>query len=137
MISKYKGFSLIEVLVSMLVLGVGVLGLIKLQTYMEVKSDNALTTIDALYLAEEKLETFRTRSQSAATGTMLYSAITSGSESLTVAGKPADRIVAVIDDSPVVGSKKITVTVGWNDRWETRQEVKLETVISKYNEFDD
>jgi type IV pilus assembly protein PilV len=63
MISKSKGFSLIEVLISFVVLTVGVLGLVKLQTYMEVKSENALITIDALYLAEEKLEYFQFRAR--------------------------------------------------------------------------
>ena len=137
MTSNNKGFSLLEVLIAMIVLALGVVGLMKLQTYMEVKSENALTTIDALYLAEEKLEQFQTRSQSAAVGTILYSSIVGGTETLSISGKPADRIVTVVDDTPVVGAKKVTVTVSWNDRWDTSQQVSLETVISKFNEFDD
>jgi len=86
MIFNSKGFSLIEVLISLVVLSVGVLGLVKMQTYMEVKSENALHSIDALHLAEQKLELFRTRSQSAATGTILYSSIVNSTESLSMAG---------------------------------------------------
>ncbi|EAS42999.1 type IV pilus modification PilV family protein, partial [Photobacterium profundum] len=119
MIYKSKGFSLIEVLISFVVLTVGVLGLVKLQTYMEVKSENALHSIDALYLAEEKLELFRTRSQSAGTGTILYSDIKSSTESLLMAGTTVSRVVVVNNDTPVPGSKQIKVSVIWSDRWNT------------------
>ncbi|MGF1869674.1 type IV pilus modification PilV family protein [Photobacterium indicum] len=136
MISKSKGFSLIEVLISFVVLTVGVLGLVKLQAYMEVKSENALHSIDALYLAEEKLELFQTRSQSAGTGTMLYSDIKGSTESLSMAGTTVSRVVVVKNDFPVLGTKHIKVSVNWTDRWNTPQTVALDTVISKYSEFD-
>jgi len=136
MIFNSKGFSLIEVLISLVVLSVGVLGLVKMQTYMEVKSENALHSIDALHLAEQKLELFRTRSQSAATGTILYSSIVNSTESLSMAGTTVSRVVTVKDDTPVVGTKEITVTVSWADRWNNTQTVALDTVISKYSEFD-
>ena len=66
MTSKQKGFSLIEVLVSTLLLGGGVLGLTQLQVYMEKESEYALNSLEALQLAEEKLEWFRTRGASSA-----------------------------------------------------------------------
>ncbi len=135
MISKSKGFSLIEVLISFVVLTVGVLGLVKLQTYMEVKSENALHSIDALYLAEEKLEKFRTRSQSVGTD-MLYSDIKSSTKSLPMAGMTVSRVVTVKNDFPVLGTKHIKVSVNWTDRWNNTQTVALDTVISKYSEFD-
>lgn len=137
MISNAKGFSLIEVLISLIVLSVGVLGLVKLQTYMEVKSENALRTIDALYLAEETLERFQTRAQVVGTGTILYSSIIpSPKTSVSMAGATVTHEVKVIDDTPVVGAKKIKVIVSWKDRWDTLQQVSLDTVISKYSEFD-
>ncbi|WP_064605703.1 type IV pilus modification PilV family protein [Photobacterium sp. J15] len=136
MTSNQSGFSLIEVLISLLVLSVGVLGLVKLQTYMEVKSENALHSIDALYLAEEKLEQFRTRAQSAATGTILYNEIKDEMKSISMAGMSVHREVTVIPDAPVTGAKQVTVTVSWEDRWDNPQSVTLDTVISKYSEFD-
>ncbi|PSU46797.1 pilus assembly protein PilV [Photobacterium frigidiphilum] len=135
MISKSKGFSLIEVLISFVVLTVGVLGLVKLQTYMEVKSENALHSIDALYLAEEKLERFRTRSQSAGTGTMLYSDIKGSTESLSMVGTTVSRVV-VVTNAPVPDAKQIKVSIIWRDRWNTTQSVALGTIITKYSEFD-
>ncbi|MEZ8385270.1 prepilin-type N-terminal cleavage/methylation domain-containing protein, partial [Vibrio splendidus] len=52
MISKHSGFSLIEVLISFLLIGVASLGLVKLQVYAEQKSDFALHSVEALHFAE-------------------------------------------------------------------------------------
>ena len=136
MTSNQRGFSLIEVLIALTIMAVGVMGLIKVQSFMEVKAENALKTLDALYLAEEKLEEFRTRAQSAAGGTIAYSSIVSQTESVSMAASTVTREVTVIGDSPVSGAKKITVSVSWKDRMEQSQVVSLETVISKYSEFD-
>ena len=136
MTSKQRGFSLIEVLIALTIMAVGVIGMIKMQSFMEVKAENALKTLDALYLAEEKLEKFRTRAQSAAGGTIAYSSIVNQTESVSMAASTVTRKVTVIDNSPVPDAKKITVSVEWKDRLEQSQAVSLETVISKYSEFD-
>lgn len=136
MTSNQSGFSLIEVLIALTIMAVGVMGLVKTQAFMEQKAEIALNTLDALYLAEEKLEHFRTRAQSAAGGTIAYSSIVSETESISIATSTATRNVTVIDNSPVAGAKKITVSVSWHDRREQLQAVSLDTVISKYSEFD-
>ncbi|OXE34131.1 type IV pilin, partial [Vibrio parahaemolyticus] len=51
MISKQKGFNLLEVLISFLLIGVGALGLTKLNVYLEQESDYAIESIEALRLA--------------------------------------------------------------------------------------
>lgn len=136
MICKQKGFSLIEVLISFLLIGVGSLGLIKLQTYVEQKSDFAIHSVEALHLAENKLEWFRTRGASAA-----LSSIT-----------PADFSTDIVDgldhthaqyklDWTVANSlsgalKTIQITSSWEDRFGNSQAIELQTMISKYSEFD-
>ncbi|PSW18892.1 prepilin-type cleavage/methylation domain-containing protein [Photobacterium sanctipauli] len=137
MISRYQhGFGLIEVLVSLLILAVGVTGIIKTQAYLEVKSSNALNSIEALYLAEEKIEYFRTRGPASVVGTILFTEITNSSEPVYWGNISATRDVTMVDDHPVVGAKSVTVTVSWVDRWQQQQGVSLETVISQYSEFD-
>ncbi|WP_060990226.1 type IV pilus modification PilV family protein [Photobacterium leiognathi] len=132
-----KGFSLLEVVISLAVLSIGVLGLVKMQAYMEVKSENALKTLDALYLAEKKLELFQTRSLSGGSGTILYSSITSSpSEAIPISGITMTRKITVTDNEPVSGAKQINVIVSWQDRRDVTQNVSLDTVISKYSEFD-
>ncbi|OAN14245.1 hypothetical protein A3K86_11750 [Photobacterium jeanii] len=136
MISKQRGVGLIEVLMSLLVMSVAVLGLIKMQAYMEVRSENALHTLDALHFAEEKMELFRTRAQSAAGGTIAYDSITNGQDEVKLGSKTATRTVTVKDNIPAVGMKKVEVKVAWKDRRQATQAVKLETIISQYSEFD-
>ncbi|KAB0463709.1 MULTISPECIES: type IV pilus modification PilV family protein [Vibrio] len=136
MICRQKGFNLIEVLISFLLIGVGALGLIKLQTYVEQKSDFAIQSVEALHLAENKLEGFRTRGASAA-----LSSIT-----------PTDFITDIVDGedhthvkyqldwtvtSRLSGAlKTIQMTSSWQDRFGEDQSITLDTMISKYSEFD-
>ncbi|MCX8789059.1 type IV pilus modification PilV family protein, partial [Vibrio parahaemolyticus] len=70
MISKQKGFNLLEVLISFLLIGVGALGLTKLNVYLERESEYAIKSIEALRLAENQLEWFRTRGASDALSTI-------------------------------------------------------------------
>ncbi|NVP03453.1 prepilin-type N-terminal cleavage/methylation domain-containing protein, partial [Photobacterium damselae subsp. damselae] len=67
---KPQGFSLLEVVITLAVLSVGILGLVKMQAYMEVKAENALKTLDALHIAESQMEYYQTRASnvSGATG---------------------------------------------------------------------
>lgn len=58
---KHSGFSLIEVLISFLLIGIASLGLVKLQVYAEQKSDYALHSVKALHFAERQMEYYRTR----------------------------------------------------------------------------
>ncbi|MGB1975393.1 MAG: type IV pilus modification PilV family protein [Vibrio toranzoniae] len=136
MICRQKGFNLIEVLISFLLIGIGALGLIKLQTYVEQKSDFAIQSVEALHLAENKLEGFRTRGASAA-----LSSIT-----------PTDFITDIVDGedhthvkyqldwtvtSRLSGAlKTIQMTSSWQDRFGEDQSITLDTMISKYSEFD-
>ena len=159
MISKQQGFSLLEVMIAFAVLVFGVLGLMKLQSYMERQSDYALHSIRALHLAEAKLELFRTRSISGANRTLAYSDIGSGCEivlgddsvSTTIISGGSCAFSSISSDykvswevvSPPASSavstalKMIEMSSSWNDRRNEPQSLVLKTMLSKYNEFDD
>ncbi|EJN6961906.1 prepilin-type N-terminal cleavage/methylation domain-containing protein [Photobacterium damselae] len=130
------GFSLLEVVITLAVLSVGVLGLVKMQAYMEVKAENALKTLDALHIAESQMELFQTRSASGGSGTIAFDSISSSNATLSMAGETIYREIIVKDDTPISGAKKIIVTVSWSDRHGVSQAVSLKTVLSKYSEFD-
>ncbi|MGV3002687.1 type IV pilus modification PilV family protein [Vibrio sp. E150_018] len=131
MISKQQGFSLIEVLITFIILIVGIMGLIKLQTYMERQADYAENSIKALHLAESQLEYFRSRSVSGADGTLPFSSI-SGSSSISGAYMTRWTVTESLSGA----LKTIEIETGWDTRWNERQSVALKTMISKYNEFD-
>ncbi|WP_318514551.1 type IV pilus modification PilV family protein [Photobacterium leiognathi] len=148
-----KGFSLLEVIISLAVLSVGVLGLVKMQAYMEVKSENALKTLDALYIAESQMEYYQRRvnNVSGATGLILFSELEEDdpvtsklkhclSPELTVGTVfELDCDVANVSGGLSTLSsalKTIKVTVSWADRRGVSQAVSLKTAVSKYSEFD-
>ncbi|WP_305810701.1 type IV pilus modification PilV family protein [Photobacterium leiognathi] len=149
MISNKKGFSLLESLIALAVLSVGVLGLVKLQIYIDRKADYALNSLEALQLAENKLEFFRTRANvSGGTNTLYFDdpILAEGSysvEDIVVSGSSYTfkRSWVIEDKMKLSGAssadaKMITVDVQWNDHWGNSSNVALKTLFSRYSEFD-
>ncbi len=135
MISKQNGISLLEVLIAFLILGVGALGLTKLNVYLERESQYAIKSIEALRLAENKLEWFRTRGASAATPAMPiadFDAISTGTSTSGHYTLEWDVTPATVSGS----LKTITITSSWEDRMGITQSVELKTMLSRYSEFD-
>ncbi|MDA9558087.1 prepilin-type N-terminal cleavage/methylation domain-containing protein [Vibrio sp.] len=131
-----QGFSLIEVMLSFIIIGVGALGLIKLQTFVEQRADYAEHSMEALNLAEQKLEWFRTRGASSALSTISAADFTTDIVSgNTVSGEYT--VDWTVPAATVSGSlKTITIDVSWTDRFQATQTVTLQTMISQYSEFE-
>ena len=141
MISKPKGFTLLEVLISFVLLIVGVIGLIKLQIFIDKKSAYAANSIQALYAAESKLEFFRTRSSDGADGTLLFDEIQSQTvpelmNNYQVSWVVTGTLPIIISGASVSTLKEINIKAEWSDRWNKTQEVTLQTMISRFSEFD-
>ncbi|MDD9176883.1 prepilin-type N-terminal cleavage/methylation domain-containing protein [Aliivibrio finisterrensis] len=135
MISKQKGFSLLEIMISFTIIGIGALGLLKLQTFIELKSEYATRSIEALYNAETQLEKFRSRSTSGAGGTITYNSINTSSDEITTNGVTY-TLAWNVDNIISASAKHITISSAWDTRHGNKEFVTLETIISKYNEFD-
>lgn len=141
MISKPQGFALLEVLISFVLLIVGVIGLIKLQIFIDKKSEYATNSIQALYAAESKLEFFRTRSSDGADGTFVFDEIQSQEvpeliNNYHVSWVVTDTLPMIISGASVSTLKEINIKAEWSDRWNETQEVTLQTMISRFSEFD-
>ncbi|MGR5095152.1 type IV pilus modification PilV family protein [Vibrio maritimus] len=136
MTSNQRGFSLIEVMIAMCLVGVGALGLVKMQTFIEQRSDYAYSSIQALGLAEAKLEWFRTRGANSADSSMVVADfdadITDGSE-LRAPYLLAWTVPTITMDGNV---KTVVVNVSWSDRLGQSQNLSLTTQISRFSEFD-
>lgn len=135
MISKQKGFSLLEIMISFTIIGIGALGLLKLQTFIELKSEYATRSIEALYNAETQLEKFRSRSTSGAGGTITYNSINTSSDEITTNGVTY-TLAWNVDNIISASAKHITISSAWDTRHGNKEFVTLKTIISKYNEFD-
>ncbi|KJR29243.1 type IV pilin [Vibrio navarrensis] len=134
--NKQRGFSLLEVMISFVLIGIGALGLVKLQVYIEQKADYAIQSIEALNLAEQKLEWFRTRgatASSAITVANFADDIVAGSD----ASHPPYTVTWSVPATALSGAlKTIHIQTTWTDRLGYPQSVELKTMISKYSEFD-
>ncbi|WP_318483883.1 type IV pilus modification PilV family protein [Photobacterium leiognathi] len=137
-----KGFSLLEVVISLAVLSVGVLGLVKMQAYMEVKSENALKTLDALYIAEAQMESYQRRANnvSGAIGLIPFASMADSTYCIdSVAISKGYSLTCNVSDPITALSgalRTIDVKVSWADRRGVSQAVSLKTAVSKYSEFD-
>jgi type IV pilus assembly protein PilV len=154
-ISNKKGFSLLEVVISIGVLSVGILGLVKMQTYMEVKAENALKTIDALYYAEAQMEhIFRRQDDqgdvSKAEDIRNNNLIPWGdilTDKNKCWGDPVSNDLGIkltcqftlfngTLDAISNSGGTYRVTSQWFDRHGNAQSIELKTAVSRYSEFD-
>ncbi len=133
---KNQGFSLIEVLITFVLIGVGTLGLIKLQAYIEQQADYAIYSVEALNLAEHKLEWFRTRG-----AVVNHSGFSVASYSGDIVSGREDHgqytLTWRVSELNGTGSiKAIDIEASWLDRLSSKQAVSLKTMISQYSEFE-
>lgn len=141
MICKQYGMSLIEVLIAFLLIGIGAMGLVKLQVIAESKADFAENSIQALYLAENKLESFTRRGISSATGTYTYDDIASDPcVSSTACSTSSSGFTTQCEVTPNASLSNalsvIKVEVCWWDRLGEKQSINLKSAIGEYSEFD-
>lgn len=149
MISNQRGFNLLEVLISFLLVGVAALGMVKLQTYTEQKADYAIHSVEALHFAERQLEYYRTRANdvSGAVGLIDFAELHLADHCLNISnshplsglsGSGYALSCTVTNANGALSSalRNITVTVAWQDRMSDPQSITLETMLSKYSEFD-
>ncbi|HIF9094942.1 TPA: type IV pilus modification PilV family protein [Photobacterium damselae] len=139
-IKTMTGFSLLEVVITLAVLSVGVLGLVKMQAYMEVKAENALKTLDALHIAETQMEYYQTRASnvSGATGLIPFASMADSTycRQSMVSGSIYTLTCDASNLSLSGALRTIDVKVSWSDRHGVSQAVSLKTALSKYSEFD-
>lgn len=120
-----SGFSLLEVLVSLTVIAIGILGFMKMQVYFERKSEVAAKGLIALQIAESQLESVKGVS---------FHDISGAASTISRAGTTYHWQQTV--RSKTIGNagdaKQVEVQVRWQDRWDQAQEVSLVTLQTLY-----
>ncbi|MBL0626946.1 prepilin-type N-terminal cleavage/methylation domain-containing protein [Aeromonas jandaei] len=131
--NRQKGFGLLEILITLVVLGVGIVGLVAMSKSGLIMSQDGRRYETAMRLAESKLDEFRNfNSVVTATAPLTaYNQISSASAAVTMSGDPYSLTWTVTNQylngsnwqntAPVgyrlsfPGRKAITVSVGWTD----------------------
>ena len=119
-VAGQHGFTLIEVVHTLALLGVGLLGLSSLTIGTIHGNSTAKRITSAAVLAQDKIEEMRRAD---------YPAIVSGSDQTLVTGVPYDRSWTVCSDCPLAGAKQVTVEVSWQD--EAHESVEMQTIITR------
>lgn len=122
-----KAFSLLEVMISLVILSVGLLATLSL-TISAVRGNSFGKQMTvASTLAEDKLEELKKLPYSSAT---LNAGTTTESDLGPYGGTgPFQRVTVVTDDSPVADMKTIDVTINWTDQ-ESRS-ITISTLLSQ------
>lgn len=112
-----KGFTLIEVLIAMVVFAIGILAITGMQISATQGNQSARLRTEAVSYASEYMENLISQG---------YAAVTNGSAT----EGPITIAWTVKNDTPIAGSKTITVTGTWNDQWGARS---VDMNYIKYN----
>lgn len=124
------GQGLIEVLITLLIVVVGVLGIIRFQNYLAYNNSLAQQQGDATILAMQKIESLRDyQVLNTTSGYTAYQDIASGSTTSTGA-TTVYTITWTVTTNVNPTYKKIDVTVSWTDRNNISQSVRLVSQVA-------
>lgn len=119
---RNDGFTLIEIMITLVILSVGLLALAGLQVNAIKGNANSRRMTIAVFIAEKKLEQIKNTS---------YTNIQSESiQQVTEASTNFTQQVTVTTNNPIQNTKKIDVTVTWKDGSKSYT-VPLSTIISQ------
>ena len=135
--SKYKtsqrGFTLIEVLITYVVLTFGLMALIKFQSSLKSHVSISQQRIEANALAQQTIERFRDfEVLDTEAGKKAYQDVATGSQSQSI-GNTAFTINWTITDSTVGNPKlkRIHITVNWSDKYNANHSMQLTSIMGK------
>ncbi len=134
---RHQGFSLIEILVSVLIISVAVVATVKLQKHLFLKSSQAQARLIALELAQAEMEEFRsfvTVNKFKEIATVREANAKSkllGIYNYKVYWTVTTPFELVTGDNP----KRVDITVAWDDIKGKPQEVTLSGFLSPIGNF--
>lgn len=127
---KQQGQTLIEALVTILVIALGVIALIRFQSYLAYDNSLAQQKAEATFLALQKIEVLRDFQVLTNTaGYTSYQSIASGTGTSTGVNTTYNLSWTVTTNNNP-DYKKIDVTVSWTDRYNNSQSVELVTDVA-------
>lgn len=119
---KYiKGFSLVEVMITLVILSFGLLSLIKFDIQLLSSSASAKRQVEAIHLAKDKLEEFRNVNSLANPG-YRYEDIVSGEDVVEFneedLSSPSTTFLRewVVTENTSIGYKQVAILVSWEGR---------------------
>lgn len=128
-LQNQAGFTLIEVLVTGLLLTIGLLGTAGLTAGIIKGNYFSKNVTAATAIAKTQLEAIQNAGYTGATTT----AFPSSPQSVKMAGVGVtfSRTTTIATDTPAANMKQITVLVQWNESNDTARSITLQTILSQ------
>ncbi len=117
-LKRMNGFSLIEVLISLVILAISLLALAGLMTTTTRNNAFGGNMTEAATLAQDRMEELIVTD---------WNNIVDGNDTVLIRGLNYDRVWTVA--SPNINERRVTVTVNWNDR--IARSISFLTVITR------
>ena len=132
---RQRGTTLIEAMLAFLVLALGMLAISRAQSHMRLHADVSRQTSEAVRLAHEELESLRSfTGLAAAAGVASYAGIGSRSHDVDAASgyltNTRYRVQRQVDELAAAPAKAVTLSVSWDDRSGSAQQVALHSFIA-------
>ena len=120
-----QGFTLLEVLVTIVILSIGLLGIAGLTTGVIRGNHYSKNITSATAAAQTQLEAVKSRGYAEAVAANFPADI------VNMGGMSFNRTTTITDDSPATNMKTASVTVNWTDSNNTARSVMLQTILAR------
>jgi len=124
-VSSQQGFTLLEVLVTIVILSIGLLGTAGLTTGVIRGNHFSKNLTSATAAAQTQLEAVKSGGYAYAVAANFLD------DTVTMGGMSFTRTTTITDGSPAANMKKISVVVNWTDSNGTARSVTLETILAQ------
>jgi len=125
LVAWQQGFTLLEVLVTIVILSIGLLGIAGLTTGVIRGNHFSKNVTSATAAAQTQLEAVKSG------GYALAVAANFPGDTVNMGGMSFTRATTITDGSPAADMKTISVTVNWTDSNNTARWVTLETILAR------
>lgn len=127
---KQTGQTLVEVLVTVLIIAFGVIALVRFQNYLSYENSLTQQRADATTIAQSRIETLRDyQVLNDTTGYTSYESIASGTASVT-GTSTTYTVTWTVTTNTDPDYKDVSVVVSWTDRYGSSQSVTLTSRIA-------
>jgi type IV pilus assembly protein PilV len=121
------GFTLIEVLITMMILTIGLLGAAGLTTGIIWGNFFSKNITSGTVIAQTQLEAVQNKGYMNATTTNFPAT----AATVSMGGVSFNRTTTITDNSPASNMKTISVTVTWNEADNAARSVSLQTILAQ------